>query len=368
MDKIGIYIHIPFCESKCPYCDFYSINNSAEYKVYVENLKCIIDKHSKLHERKVETIYFGGGTPSVLGSELLISILEKVKSSFEIEQNAEITLEVNPCSADKLDFSKLHDAGFNRLSIGLQSADNEELRLLGRRHTADEAKSVVKKAKEAGFDNISLDLMLCVPNQTKNSLTESIKFCKDCGVQHISAYILKIEENTEYFRIKDRLNLFDDDSQAQMYLHTVEELSKCGFAQYEISNFCKEGLEGKHNLKYWRDEEYLGFGPSAHSYIDGKRYYYNRDIKSFYNDELIFDCEGGDYEEYIMLKLRLKEGLNLEELGLIYGVTANERLEKLINSLVANKLIEFNNKTISLTPQGFLISNTIINYITDCFQ
>ncbi len=367
MDKIGIYIHIPFCESKCPYCDFYSINNADEHRNYVDNLKYIIEKRSKLHKRPVETVYFGGGTPSVLGSDLIIEVLEKVKCCFDVDLNAEITLEVNPCSADKIDFVALRTSGFNRLSIGLQSADDNELKVLGRRHSAIKVKEVVDKAKDSGFINISLDLMLCVPKQTKNSLTESIRFCKDCDVQHISAYILKIEENTPFYKIKDKLNLFDDDLQAQMYLHAVNEFEKYGFNQYEISNFSKEGLEGKHNLKYWRDEEYLGFGPSAHSYIDGKRYFYNRDINAFYNDELIYDCDGGDFEEYIMLKLRLKEGLDLKDFETKYDIKPNEKLYTLINNLQENDLVHFEGDTVSLTPQGFLMSNTIINYIIDYF-
>ena len=367
MDKIGIYIHIPFCESKCPYCDFYSINNSDEHRNYVNNLKSITLKYSKLHKRQVQTVYFGGGTPSVIGSDLLIEILNQVKCCFDVDSDAEVTLEVNPCSADKLNFSSLRASGFNRLSIGLQSANDNELKVLGRRHTANKAKEVVNKAKEAEFNNISLDLMLCVPQQTKNSLTESIRFCKDCDVQHISAYILKIEENTPFYKIKDTLELFDDDMQAQMYLYAVNELEKYGFAQYEISNFSKPEFQGKHNLKYWRDEEYLGFGPSAHSYINGKRYHYNRSMKDFYEDKLIYNCDGGDIEEYIMLKLRLKEGLNIKKITEKYNVKPSDKLFKLLDKLQQNQLIDLKDDTISLTPQGFLISNTIINYIVDCF-
>ena len=254
MDLLSIYIHIPFCEQKCPYCDFYSINDKNEYDSYTDNLIELIKEYSLKYPRKITTVYFGGGTPSVIGAHRLVNILNAVKDNFEICDDAEITVEVNPCSSSELDFSLLKKAGFNRVSVGMQSSDENELKLLGRRHSASDAKDTVERARNAGFENISLDLMICVPTQTKSSLTKSIEFCKDCGVEHISAYILKFEENTPFYKLKDKLELFDDDEQAQMYLHTVDELERCGYKQYEISNFCKDGFEGKHNLRYWRGQ------------------------------------------------------------------------------------------------------------------
>lgn len=365
MNSIGLYIHIPFCEQKCPYCDFYSISDKNEYDKYTSSLIDIIEDYSIKYHREIDTIYFGGGTPSILGTKRLCAILDCVKNSFTISDGAEITVEVNPCSLNLLDFNKLRQAGFNRLSIGLQSAVESELKLLGRRHNADKAKETVQTAREADFNNISLDLMLCVPGQTKRSLTESVEFCKNCGVEHISAYILKIEENTPFYMIKDKLSLFDDDAQAQMYLHVVNELERLGYNQYEISNFSKKGYEGKHNLKYWRDEEYLGIGPSAHSYIDGKRFYYSRSIKDFYNNTTIFDGEGGSIEEYIMLALRLKEGLNLNKLTSKYNYIINDNFLKRIEKLKFENLVSFDGKVVSLTKNGFLVSNTIINYLVD---
>lgn len=365
MDNIGIYIHIPFCDCKCAYCDFYSISDKNEYDYYTQKLIEKILMYSKKYNRIVETIYFGGGTPSVLGTDKLCSILEAVKSNFKLTDDCEITVEVNPCSADKLDFSKMKSVGFNRLSIGMQSAIDSELELLSRRHTALKARETVSRARESGFDNISLDLMLCVPGQTKNSLTESIKFCKDCDVTHISAYILKIEEGTAFYRNKDKMQLFDDDEQASLYLHVVNELEKYGYNQYEISNFSKQGFEGKHNLKYWRDEEYLGIGPSAHSFIDGKRFYYERSFEKFYNDEVIDDGIGGDIEEYIMLKLRIVEGLNLNTLIDKYHYFVDRDFMNRIKLLEKQGLIQYENKIVSLTKEGFLVSNSVINYILD---
>lgn len=363
LKQLSIYIHIPFCEQKCPYCDFFSKCDKTEYDRYSKKLIEAIEFYAEKYKREIVSVYFGGGTPSVIGSKRLCGILDSIKSHFSVCDDAEITLEVNPCSALKLDFSLLRKTGFNRISIGLQSANINELKMLGRKHTAYEVREVVDRAKSCGFNNISLDLMLCVPNQTKSSLTESIKFCKDCDVTHISSYILKFEENTPFYINKEFLDVFSEDSQAQLYLHAVNELEKYGYHQYEISNFSKKGYEGKHNLRYWRDEEYLGLGPSAHSYIDGKRFYYDRSFEDFYNNITVNDGNGGDIEEYIMLSLRLKEGLDLNKLQNKYNLTLDKSFDYKLNKLKAENLIEYDNNIISLTVKGFLVSNSVINYI-----
>lgn len=365
MDSLSIYIHIPFCEQKCPYCDFYSVSNSNEYDSYVENLKRLIAYYSNKYKRKIATVYFGGGTPSVLKADRLVEILKAVKDNFSIDINAEITVEVNPCSSRDLDFYKLRNAGFNRISIGLQSSDENELKLLGRRHTAEDVKTAVQRARDAGFENISLDLMICVPTQTKSSLTKSVEFCKDCNVEHISAYILKIEENTPFYKMQENFQLFDDDTQAELYIHVINELEKNGYFQYEISNFCKPGFEGKHNLRYWRDKEYLGLGPSAHSFIDNKRFYFSRNIIDFYNNIIVDDGPGGDVEEFIMLSLRLKQGLNVIDLQNKYNFTLSKNFLYRINMLKKEGLVDFDNSVVSLTKEGFLVSNKIISYLID---
>ncbi len=309
MKKIGLYIHIPFCNGKCPYCDFYSLSfNNDKIDEYTEHLakKIITYKDSSL---LADTIYFGGGTPSLLGTERLIYILDSVYSSFG-KNSIETTIEVNPESSGSLDFQKLYYHGINRVSVGLQSANDNELKLLGRKHTADDVKDTVKNIKKGGINNISLDLMLGISGQTMDSLDKSIDFCRSIDAEHISAYILKIEENTVYYRKQNQLILPNDDDVCDFYEHTVNKLSEYGYHQYEISNFAKKGKESKHNMKYWKCEEYLGLGPSAHSFLNGKRFYYNRKTADFYNDLTVDDGVGGGEEEYIAMALRLCDGIN----------------------------------------------------------
>lgn len=363
MDNIGLYIHIPFCDVKCDYCDFYSVCEKSEFNNYISHLFNIIELYSKKYIRTVDTIYFGGGTPSVLGTENLCAILKKIRECFFVCDDSEITLEVNTCSAMNLDFNKLRNVGFNRLSIGMQSSVDRELKQLSRRHTADDVRKTVQTARKCGFNNISLDLMICVPTQTKESLTESVRFCKDCDVEHISAYILKFEKGTKFYKNKNELDIFNDDEQAQMYLHVVNILEELGYKQYEVSNFSKPGYEGKHNLKYWRDEEYLGIGPSAHSFISGKRFYYDRSFKSFYHNETIDDGDGGGIEEYIMLKLRLTEGLSIDTLKDRYNFSPDKSFLNRVVQLKNQGLVEYDDNIIKLTKTGFLVSNSIINYL-----
>ena len=280
MNTIGLYIHIPFCKSKCPYCDFFSRRGSElEYDRYVaETLKKIV-YWSNLCGKKVASIYFGGGTPSVIGAKRLCTLLNKAKEHFKVLDNAEITCEVNPESGKIIDFDLMKAAGFNRISVGLQSAVENELKALGRIHTAEEAKITAKRSVEAGIDNISFDLMMGIPYQTSETLKQSISFCAECNVTHISSYLLKVEKGTKFYTMRDKLPLSDDDIQADLYLNAVTELEKLGYEQYEISNFAKPGFEGRHNINYWKCGEYIGIGPSAHSFFDGKRFYYGRSMQ-----------------------------------------------------------------------------------------
>lgn len=360
-NSIGLYIHIPFCKNKCPYCDFYSIRITE--KMLDEYVTEVIDKIKYWSEKcakTLKTIYFGGGTPSVLGAQRLCEILVAIKNNFKIEESAEITVEVNPDSGKTIDFDLLKENGFNRISVGMQSAVDRELKELGRIHTADEAKLTVERARKAGINNISLDLMMGIPFQTKESLKESIEFCKECKVTHISSYILKIEENTRFAEIKDTLSLADEDEQADLYLYAVELLENSGYKQYEISNFANEGFESRHNTAYWKCEEYIGIGPSAHSFFEGKRFYYGRSFQDFYDNKIIYDCDGGDEDEYIMLSLRLKSGLNFDEF--------KDRFQKEVSPYILKKAekyikLGFMSKTqdsLAFTPKGYLVSNFII--------
>lgn len=361
-NTIGLYIHIPFCKSKCPYCDFYSGKaDENDYNNYTKVLINSITLWSKKTDKKVSSVYFGGGTPSILGAERLFVLLHQIKKDFIIADKAEITVEVNPDSGKELDFELLKNAGFNRISIGMQSAVEQELKALGRIHSANDAKITVERAQNAGIKNISLDLMLGIPHQTIDSLKKSIDFCADCGVTHISSYILKIESGTEFYKIQNKLELPDEDSQAQLYLFAVDYLKKLGFEQYEISNFSKSGYASRHNINYWKCGEYLGIGPSAHSFFEGKRFYYNRKMEDFINNKTCFDCFGGDKEEFIMLSLRLKSGLNFLEYKLKYNEDFPKEKIRIIKKYADMGYMILNDKCTYFSSEGYLVSNTIIS-------
>ena len=360
-NNLGIYIHIPFCRNKCPYCDFFSIRaNATDYKNYVEILKNRIKHWSTSVNKIADTIYIGGGTPGVLSAEQIAEIISTVKSSFACSDKMEITMEANPKSACDFDFSIAEKAGLNRVSLGVQSADEKELRLLGRRHINDDVINAVNKIKSGGIDNISLDLMLGIPEQTIASLKKSIDFCVRLDVKHISVYILKIEENTFFYKKRDKYRFPDDEQVSDLYLYAVKYLSENGFEQYEISNFCKRGYKSVHNLKYWNLEDYLGIGPAAHSFIDGKRFYYERSIESFADNKIIYDGEGGSASEYIMLQLRLKSGLNLNKYKEVFGKIPEKDFFEKIKKYSELGYVNYTNKNISFTDKGFLVSNALL--------
>ena len=358
MKPIGLYIHIPFCNGKCPYCDFYSVTPNGEtVAAYVDALCQKIDEAGGVYE----TVYFGGGTPSLIGSDNIAKIMSHISRT----HNCEATLECNPSDTgavnSQFDFAVAAKSGINRISMGLQSAENAERKALGRRGGCEDVERAIRRAKSAGIDNISLDLMLGVPGQTAESLKKSIEFCKNSGAKHVSAYMLKIEEGTPFHRIKDSLILPDEDETSDLYLFAVDELKKAGFEQYEISNFSQKDFESRHNTKYWRCEEYLGIGAAAHSFVDGRRFYYERSIDKFiYGNPPIDDGEGGGEEEYIMLALRLSEGLIFEKYQNRFGKAVSERLIAKAKELEKHGLVKVTDYNISLTVNGFLVSNAVI--------
>lgn len=365
----GLYLHIPFCAKKCAYCDFYSACVSdGMLDSYTENLIREIKNWGGMLRRPVfDTVYFGGGTPSLLG-ERLAAVTDAVYSAFEITSGAEITLELNPTGDRSKTYGFIKTAGksgVNRLSVGAQSGSDRELELLGRTHTAADTLAAVNAAREAGFDNISLDLMLGLPGSDTGTLSESIDFILSAKPEHISAYILKIEENTYFYKMRESLSLPDDDSVADQYLYMCERLEKSGYTHYEISNFCLPEKESRHNLKYWRCCEYLGIGPSAHSFINGKRFYYPRDMKAFIKGtKPVYDGNGGDAEEYIMLRLRLAEGLDLKELESRFGINT-DKIKKAILPLEKAGFLKTGDSTIRLTDKGMTVSNSIITEILE---
>lgn len=361
-EKLRLYIHIPFCKSKCAYCDFFSGKaDEKAYDEYVTQLKDKIEYWSKKTDRALSSVYFGGGTPSVLGDIRLCDILEFIKKRFTVDDNAEITAEVNPESGKSLDFNMMYKSGFNRISVGMQSSDEKELKLLGRIHSTDDVTRTITNAKNAGISNISLDLMLGIPCQTEQSLKSSIDFCAELGVTHISSYILKIEKGTPFYINRDKYDFADEDKQAELYLFAVDYLDKSGYKQYEISNFAKPGYESRHNTGYWQLDEYIGIGPSAHSFFEGKRFYYERDLQSFKDNKIIADGTGGDEEEFIMLSLRLARGLDFNKYKRLFGIEIPESLIKTADKYIKAGLMKRNGNRISFTPNGFLVSNAIIS-------
>ena len=352
-DSIGLYIHIPFCAKKCLYCDFYSsILNEKVYKYYFSALLREIELWGKKINRTVDTVYIGGGTPSLLGEDIL-PLMSAIRENFSLSDNAEITAECNP----NLNTDFLYAAaksGVNRISLGVQSGDNNRLKALGRTHTTEDVRTAVNTARKAGIKNISLDIMICLPDSNTDTLKQDIDFICSIKPEHISAYILKIEENTAFYKQKDILNLPDDDNSAEQYLTLCSELENRGYEHYEISNFAKKEYKSRHNLKYWRCDEYLGIGPSAHSFISGKRFYYKRDIRAFIRGEKpVFDSTGGDSAERIMLALRTDDG--------VLASTFPDCKKEKISRFKKAGLLEFKDGKITLTDKGMLLSNSIIS-------
>lgn len=341
-ERSGLYFHIPFCKSKCPYCDFYSVKfDEASAQRYVQE----ICDEIKQYQGIFDTVYFGGGTPSILPPELIGKILDCAREQFEISDNAEITVECNPSKDLSEDFKKYASYGVNRISLGMQSAVDSERFALGRVAGKNEVERTINYARRSGIENISLDLMLGTPKQTIDSLDYSFDFIKSMGVPHVSAYMLKIEEGTKFFQMRDRLVLPDDDTVGEMYLKTVETLASFGIEQYEISNFAVPGFGSRHNTKYWTLTPYLGIGKSAHSFWDGRRFFYDREWNK------IDDGTGGDKEEQIMLGLRLAKGID------------KSLVDRDCTDLVKMGYVADLGERIALTPKGMLVSNTIINYI-----
>ncbi len=375
MKKLGIYIHLPFCEMKCAYCDFYSVAGKSKFMQRYQKalLHHIKEAAPQLGGYYIDTVYFGGGTPSFYGAERLIELFDALKKYGNVLLDSEVTLEANPDSIKKDDLVKLRRAGFNRISIGVQSANDDMLKTLGRLHNFASAQEAVKNASLAGFKNISIDLMYGLPSQSKedwaSTLTKAIMLKPD----HISCYGLKLAEGTELYSFKDTPFMPDDDTQADMYLYAVETLARHGYRQYEISNFAKKGYESLHNLKYWNCEEYMSFGASAHSYVGGLRYSYVSDlelyIKNVISGEEIVDSREkiGQRErasEYLMLGLRTSRGISSEEYREIYPASFSKVEEKL-------KICERQGWAVhnagrwSFTPQGFLLSNILIAQVLD---
>ena len=366
-DKLGIYIHIPFCRSKCDYCDFYSLaGREDQMDRYQKALLAHLGETAPLARGiPVDTVYFGGGTPSLLGEKRLREILKCIDKRYRVTKDAEITLEANPDSAtDRKALKRLRKAGFNRLSLGVQSMDDALLQTIGRIHTRQQVQEAVAAARKAGFKNLSLDLIYGLPGQTMEGWEKTLSDAVGLHPEHLSCYGLKVEEGTPLWQQRQQLTLLDDDAQADMYLYTVAALEEAGYRQYEISNFAKPGRESRHNLKYWSMEEYAGFGPGAHSDFGGVRYGYVRDLDGYIAGRLVLSESEGestlarDYE-YVMLSLRTAAGIDRRTFENRYRQRF-EPMEELFVQYEGAGLAVRTEGGWRLTPKGFLVSNSII--------
>ncbi len=375
-DQLGIYIHIPFCRSKCDYCDFYSLSGrEADMDRYQKALLAHI-KESAPHAKgtEVDTIYFGGGTPSYYGAPRLKTLLTALRKQFRVCKDAEITLEANPDSVDLRSLKQLRRAGFNRLSLGVQSTCDAHLQALHRPHNFQQTRNAVEAAREAGFDNLSLDLIYGLPGQDMAAWQDTLEQTLALEPNHLSCYGLKVEDGTPLsLRVAQGLVLPDDDLQADMYLHTVERLAQAGYQQYEISNFAQPGRESCHNLRYWLTRPYIGFGPGAHSDFGGRRYSFVRDLDGYIHgvlngsniidsSDLVPDRDRGG--EYLMLRLRTTLGIEEWEYRRTYFMNFAP-LEELLLSYERLGFATRIEGRWRLTPKGFLLSNQLIGLLME---
>lgn len=369
--ELGLYIHIPFCLSKCRYCDFCSFPHPKPESVE-KYLSALIDEieeyKAEYSEYNVTTVYFGGGTPTLLKVEQLGAVLRKLSACFNISPSAEITAECNPATADTEYFEALRKAGINRLSIGIQSMDDGELRLLGRLHKSADAQKAFEDAKAAGFVNISADIMFGIPSQTKESLERTIDKVCELGPTHISLYGLKIENGTYFARHAHELELPDEDTEYEMYISSVKRLATHRFERYEISNFAKDGYYSRHNMKYWMREDYLGIGLAAHSCIGSRRFSNTSDMENYLNNKRSDTNETvSEHDilcEKIMLGMRLEKGCNMTALEAEYGeklLSYRKALEGYAEGGYVNKKGDF----LSFSDKGMYISNYILSEILD---
>ncbi|MBQ4353306.1 MAG: radical SAM family heme chaperone HemW [Clostridia bacterium] len=376
--RLGLYFHIPFCLSKCAYCDFNSAPAQSDEVIsnYIGALIAHIESYrSAAAGYEPDTVFIGGGTPTSIPPEELVRLIRAIKKNFKLTRRAEFTIEANPATVTYASLRRLHRLGVNRQSMGLQSAHENELKALGRKHSRKDFVRSYRMARDAKFENINVDLMFGIPHQTYDSLMHTIRYV--CGMQpdHISLYDLKIEPGTvfgqRYSEIKPLLP--DDDTEADMYIGAIELLRQYGYLQYEISNFARPGSMCAHNLKYWNCDEYLGFGVSAHSYFNGSRFSFTQDIDRYMQGVTVKEskiritdqCETVEERErmgeYIMLRLRLTAGIDDREFTRRFGYSFEEMYGKKCRKFIDNGFMTGHNGVFTLTPTGMFISNYILS-------
>ncbi len=395
---LGLYLHIPFCQSKCAYCDFYSQPGASEEQMqrYADALLLQMQDYSKAAKSyTVDSVFIGGGTPTVLPIKSLCELIDGVYRWFGVAKNVEFTLEANPATVSVASLTKYRKAGVNRLSLGLQSASNEELSALSRIHTRSDFDASYAAARKAKFENINIDVMYAIPMQTPDSWTNTLNYVTSLEPEHISMYGLKIEDGTPFGERRDSLILPDEDTEADMYFDALYHLEAKGYRHYEISNLAKPGFECRHNLKYWNCEEYLGLGPAAHSYFDRLRFSFKRNAQLFI-DAMEADITGGEmltgdgsglshdqlraaelvdemYQispderigEYIMLRLRLADGISSSEFSAKFGINFDALYGRRLKIYIDNDFMTYDGDRYALTKKGMFVSNAILSNLLD---
>ena len=374
MKKLGLYIHIPFCKRKCNYCDFISFSGKQELiEKYIESLKKEINNYKiNKEEYLIETIYFGGGTPSFIESKYIIEVLQELKQKFNVSKNAEITIEINPGTVDEQKLQDYYNSGINRISFGLQSTKSELLKLVGRIHTYSSFLDAYNLAREMGFKNINVDLMIGLPVQTLEDVQKDLERITELKPEHISVYSLIVEEETA---IEQKINnkelyLPSENLERKMYWEVKNTLEEKGYKHYEISNFAKPKFESKHNLSCWNQEEYIGFGLAAHSYIDNKRYSNTEELEKYIvrvdvlGDPQIktiheIQSKEDQMKEYMLLSLRKIEGVKISDFKNRFVDNPIYIYRELLNKLVTQELIEIDIDSIKLTNKGIDLANIV---------
>lgn len=354
---LGLYYHIPYCFSKCRYCDFYAAPGARGVPdAFVNALLRELDAFTGGAPLRPDTVYFGGGTPSLLAPAAVARLIEAAAPA----PGAEITLEANPETVTPALLADFRAAGANRISFGVQTARDSQLRTLGRPHTAAQAREALAAAKAAGFETVCGDIMLALPHYSRAEFDETLALIARAGADHISAYLLKIEPDSAFGQNPPQ-GLPDGDAAADFYLYAVEQLAAAGYRQYEISNFARPGKEGRHNMIYWNCEDYLGIGPAAHSCMGGRRFYYPSDTAAFIAGQSAPVPDGGcGAEDYLILQLRLTRGLDTAEYQRRGGAPFSPAQLSFVENCVRSGYARWDGRTLALTPAGLIVQNAIL--------
>ena len=372
---IGLYLHIPFCKSKCNYCDFCSYAGVKDDLAdrYVEAVGRELLSYKRSEKIKIDTVFLGGGTPSLLSARQLENLLGKAHEALSVCENSEITVEVNPATVTEEKLTAYKSLGINRISIGMQSIFQNELKKLGRMHTKEDFLTCYNNVRKAGIDNVSFDIMYGIPEQTKESFLKTLKYAVGLSPEHLSVYSLIVEPGTPFYDMQSSLCIPDEDAVCDMYYSATEILSASGYNHYEISNYALPGFECRHNLKYWGAEEYIGAGLSAYSYFNGRRYgnFGDKAMLSDLSDYVMGERERIAYDEnvtddekikeYIMLRLRLSSGIVFEDYKSLFTQDFRAGREKNIQGLLKAGLAISDEEHFALTEKGFFVSNSIIS-------